>query len=39
VKRKAELIQKRKTDLNIHISAEGKEIASKKTTFIGPIFN
>ena len=39
VKRKSNLIKKRKTDLTIHVNAEGKEIASKKTTFIGPISN
>lgn len=39
VKRKSNMIKKRKTDLVIHVTAEGKEIARKKTTFIGPISN
>jgi cytochrome c oxidase accessory protein FixG len=39
VKRKSTLIKKRKTDLTIHVKAEGKEITQKKTTFIGPISN
>lgn len=39
VKRKSALIKKRKTDLRIHVKAEGKEITQKKTTFIGPITN
>lgn len=39
VKRKSNLIKKRKTDLTIHVKAEGKELTQKKTTFIGPISN
>ena len=37
VKRKNENITQRKSNLTIEIRAEGKKIATQKTTFIGPI--
>jgi len=39
IKRKSDAVKKRRTDLTIHVKAEGKQIATKKTTFIGPISN
>jgi len=37
VKKKANLIKKRKSDVEIEVRAEGKKLSTKKTTFIGPI--
>lgn len=37
VKKKTNLIKKRKSDIEIEVSAEGKKLSTKKTTFIGPV--
>jgi cytochrome c oxidase accessory protein FixG len=39
VKKKAEQIRERKTDIHLSVQANGKEMSSKETTFIGPISN
>jgi cytochrome c oxidase accessory protein FixG len=37
VKKKANLIKKRKSEVEIEVSADGKKLSTKETTFIGPI--
>lgn len=39
VKKKAEQIHKRKTDIHLSVHANGKKMSSKETTFIGPMSN